>query len=268
MNSEHQDIQANITSAANKLWEAAVTKQPCAPIRELIGSDNIQAAYRVQQINIERRRAAGQRITGAKIGLTSKAVQQQLGVDQPDFGWLCDSMQIPNGGSVSMSELMQPKAEAEIAFTLSRDVDENMNGDIQKIAAYIQCAVASIEIVGSRVKDWDIRIADTIADNASASHYVLGEMELPLKDIDLESARMTLNKNGMVASEGMGKACLGNPLNAVCWLADTMLEMGTPLKKGSIILAGALGPMLAVEAGDEVTASIDGLGTVSVSFKS
>ena len=164
-----------------------------------------------------------------------------------------------------MSELMQPKVEAEIAFVLGKDLPNRPVSTVELINA-IDYALAAIEIVGSRIKDWNIKITDTIADNASASHYVLGHKPTKLSDFDVINCQMRMTKNGDLASEGKGAACLGSPINATLWLADKMAEIGTPLKAGQVILSGALGKMTTVQAGDTIEASIDGLSSVSVSF--
>lgn len=257
--------QEVIEAAAQQLRDAQVQGEPCAPVRELIGDSDITAAYEVQRINNDLRVAKGGRVVGLKIGLTSLAVQKQLGVDQPDFGLLFADTEVENGGGVMASSILQPKAEAEIAFVMKHD----LTGDItlERAKAAIDYAVGAIEIVGSRVLNWDIRITDTVADNASASHFVLGDIHQDVNELDLAAVKMQLKKNGEVVSEGMGAACMGNPLFALVWLAQTFADLGTPLKAGDIVLSGALGPMCAGEAGDTFAASIEGFGTVSFTFE-
>lgn len=257
--------EEKINQAADRLWGASKSGIACAPVRDIIGADNIDIAYAAQKINIERRVLEGERIVGCKIGLTSVAVQKQLGVEQPDFGILTNLMQVEDHGSIAFEKLMQPKAEAEIAFILGQDIRTDQI-DMHKLVSAIDHAVASIEIVGSRISNWDIRIADTIADNASASHFVLGKTIKKLEDIDLENCRMTLWRNDECVSVGEGKSCMGNPLNAALWLAQTMQGMGSPLRAGDVVLAGALGPMVPVTRGDRFLARIEGLGEVNVSF--
>jgi len=241
------------------LWEAHNQKSTIPPVRELIGTEDLNAAYAVQEININRRKANGEVVTGKKIGLTSFAVQEQLGVNQPDYGILFNTMEVKNH-QLAFSELVQPKAEAEIAFVMAEDLDGDIN--ISDLIDAVEYATVSIEIVGSRVADWNIKITDTIADNASASHYILGTSKVSLDDIDLVNCQMSLTKNGTIASQGSGKACMDNPLNAALWLAQKMVEQGNPLKKGDILLSGALGPMVVIEKGDEFVASVEGLGEV------
>ena len=257
--------KAKQRTAADRIWDSILSKETCNPIRELIGESDIDAAYKIQQINTDRKLADGERIIGYKVGLTSFAVQKQLGVDQPDFGVLTKSMLVNEDGEVPMSELMQPKAEAEIAFFLSQDIDKKFIS-IYELIEFIDSVSASIEIVGSRIEAWNIRITDTIADNASASHFVVGKSKVKLEDIDLVNCNMSMTKNGEVASVGQGSACMDNPMNAALWLVNTMVERGTILRKGDVILSGALGPMVPVSPGDQFKADIEGLGAVSVSF--
>lgn len=254
-----------IQTAAQRLWNAAQTKQTCAPIRELIGIEDLATAYKIQAANTDLRIQKGARIVGSKVGLTSFAVQKQLGVDQPDYGILFDDMEVLNGGEISVSKLMQPKAEAEIAFVLGKDLPNPNIGTVDVLSA-IDYALAAIEIVGSRIEGWNIRITDTIADNASASHFVLGHRPIRLANFDVINCNMVMTKNGAIVSEGKGSACLGSPVNAVLWLAKTMANLGKPLQAGDVILSGALGPMSNVTAGDIFNATIDGLGSVSVRF--
>lgn len=258
-------MKSTIEQAAQQLLKAEKTKSPCDPIRALIGAQNVGDAYAVQNFISQHKERLGTKPIGKKIGLTSVAVQQQLGVDQPDYGALFDKMHVLEGETISVTELMQPKAEAEIAFVLKKDLTTG-NFSLTEIEEAIDYAVAAIEIVGSRIKNWDIRIADTIADNASASHFVLGTVRKKLSEIDVVQATMQLTKNETLVSEGTGAACLGSPLIATQWLANKMVEMNTPLQKGDIILSGALGPMTAVEAGDLLKAKIEGLGEVSIRF--
>lgn len=250
---------------AKQLRDAAVTKQVIPPLRTIIGTEDIRLAYEIQSINSNFRIKNGARVVGSKIGLTSPAVQKQLGVDQPDYGLLFDDMEIQNGGTISCRDLMQPKAEAEIAFVLKKDLPSVSLSTVDILSA-IDYALASIEIVGSRIENWDIKITDTIADNASASHFVLGHRPVSLDQLDLVNCKMETYKNDTLASEGKGAACLGSPINACIWLAKTMAAHGTPLKAGDIILSGALGPMVKVAPDDLIRASIEGLGEVSVQF--
>ncbi|HLS31481.1 MAG TPA: fumarylacetoacetate hydrolase family protein [Flavobacteriaceae bacterium] len=249
---------------AQTLRQAEKDKATCSPIRSYLNEKDLSTAYQIQKMNIDAKIEKGAKEVGKKIGLTSKKVQTQLGVDQPDFGILLDAMQIKNGSTVAFSEFMQPKAEAEIAFVLKEDLAQE-NITLANIVSAIDYALPAIEIVGSRIENWDIKITDTIADNASSSHFVLGKNPVDLKDIDLENCQMQLYLNNKKSSEGQGKDCLGNPLNAVLWLAQKMKALGNPLRKGEVILSGALGPMVPISEGDHIKATIEGLGEISFS---
>jgi 2-keto-4-pentenoate hydratase len=262
--------QQLITDLAQRLRAAEDGRAPIPPIRELIlqgaGSDNpLDIAYAIQQANTRRRLDAGARLVGRKIGLTSPAVQKQLGVDSPDFGMLFADMAIGDGEEVALSRTLQPKVEAEIALVLERDLthEKHTFADIISATAY---AVAAIEIVGSRIANWDIRLIDTVADNASSGLFVLGSRPMPLRKLDLVNCRMTLERAGQQVSAGAGAACLGNPLNAAAWLADVMVKFGAPLRAGDVLMSGALGPMVAVQAGERFCAHIEGLGSVRACF--
>lgn len=257
--------QQNIEAAAKRLREATNSGITCEPVRNLIGETDTAMAYAVQEINTKLRIAEGARVVGSKIGLTSSTVQAQFGIDKPDFGMLWNDREVWNGGEISIQEIMQPRAEAEIAFVLGKDLNGESITSTDVISS-IEYALASIELVGSRIHNWDIRITDTIADNASASHWVVGHKPVRLENLDLLNCKMMLEKNGKVASEGKGSACLGSPINAMLWLAKTMARLGKPMQAGDVILTGALGPMLKVEAGDHFRAEIEGLGEVSVKF--
>ena len=246
-----------IEKIAEELYSAELLKKTIPPIRTNFTEErDIESAYQIQHQVTQKKVADGARLIGKKVGLTSFAVQEQLGVDEPDFGILTDKMQIQNKGTLTFKDLMQPKAEAEWAFVLNKDLDtENLN--MEQIINAIDYAQVAIEIVGSRIENWDIKITDTIADNASASHFVLGDEKITLSDIDLENCKMQMYKNNSLVSEGTGKDCMGNPLNSVLWLAKTMKKNNQPLKADDIILSGALGPMTNLIKGDIIKASID-----------
>ncbi len=258
-------LDETVTRAADRLLGAALASQPCAPVRDLLGDSNQALAYAVQQRVAQKRIAAGCRIVGHKIGLTAISVQRQLKVDTPDFGVLFDDMDVPCGGVVPVGVLMQPKCEAEIAFVLGSDLDDHRLCTADILGA-IDYAVAAIEIVDSRIADWNIRITDTIADNASAGLMVLGQQARRVSEIDLRMCGMVLERRGDPVSTGVGAACLGSPVNAALWLARTLARAGTPLRRGSVVLTGALGPMVAAAPGDVFEARISGLGSVAVEF--
>jgi 2-keto-4-pentenoate hydratase len=256
---------ARMTSlAARRLLDAARSATPCPPVRDLIGADDIAAAYAVQRELTCRREQAGARIVGHKIGLTSAAVQRQLGVDQPDFGVLFDDMDVSSLDPVPIGGLLQPRIEAEVAFLLRAD----LTGEISPagVRAAVGVMAPALEIVDSRIAGWDISIADTIADNASSGLFVLGPERVRLDALDPVEIQMELAVDGAVVSKGSGAACLGDPLAALAWLAGAARDLDDPLRAGQVVLSGALGPMVPVLPGMRVTATLSGLGTVSTRF--
>ena len=251
-----------IAQAATALREARAQRRTIAPISASHGLQGLAAAYAVAEINTKLRLAEGRRIVGKKVGLTSQAVQQQLGVDEPDFGMLFDDMEYLNGDAVPATRLIQPKVEAEVAFVMGRDVP----GSAPSWAEFLACvayALPAIEIVDSAITDWKIGLVDTVADNASSGLYVLGDQPVAMAALSLAGIGMAMLKNGQVVSIGTGAACMGHPLRAAYWLARTMAARGQPLNAGEIILSGALGPMVAAMAGDLVQADMGQLGSVS-----
>jgi 2-keto-4-pentenoate hydratase len=256
---------AAIDQAAERLLGAAESGTPCAPVRDLIGRDDLAAAYAVQRRVSEARLAGGATVVGRKIGLTSEAVQRQLGVDQPDFGMLFDDMAYGDGAVVPVGTVLQPRVEAEVAFALKDDLVEGPL-DKEQVRAAVEYAAAALEICGSRVDGWDISFGDTVADNASAGAYVLGTERRSLDEVEPREVDMVMSIDGEEVSTGTGAACLGDPINAVVWLARQARELGDPLRAGQVVLSGALGPMRPVAPGATVTATISGLGSVSISF--
>jgi 2-keto-4-pentenoate hydratase len=250
--------------AAVRLRDAYRGK-PVAPLRDLLGPVDSDGAYSVQRINTRFWEAQGRRVVGRKIGLTASAVQQQLGVDRPDFGVLFHDMQIADGGTLDPAKVIQPKAEAEVALILAGDLD-NRDATACDVFAAVESAVAAIEIVDSRIADWKITFADTVADNGSSAFFVLGRERKPLPGLDLYTCGMALEVDGAIASLGAGAACLGHPLNAAAWLARTLAQSGEPLKAGDIVLTGALGPMVSLKRGTSIKATIGGLGSVNFHF--
>ncbi|OBJ42245.1 2-keto-4-pentenoate hydratase [Mycolicibacterium mucogenicum] len=254
-----------IDEAARRLMEASSTSTPCPPVRDLIGFDDISAAYAVQQVLLEARSTSGAMPIGRKIGLTSPAVQRQLGVDTPDLGILFDDMAYQAGASLPIDNFLQPRVEAEIAFVLRADL---IHGplDTAQIRDAVAYATAALEFCDSRIVDWDITFGDTVADNASAGAYVLGDARRSLEDFEPREVAMVMTVNGTEVSRGRGSDCLGDPLNAVMWLARQARELGSPLRAGEVVLSGALGPMAAVAAGDIVEASITGFDSISATL--
>jgi len=245
---------------------AAYTGKTIPPLRPDLAANDVDGAYAVQQLNTAYWEKQGRKIVGRKIGLTSPAVQKQLGVDQPDFGVLFDDMQIKNGSEISANRLIQPKAEAEVAIILGEDITYE-DCTVEQVAAAVEYACCSIEIVDSRIADWKIKFADTVADNGSSALFILGDEKHSLKNLDLYSCGMVMEVDGNIGSIGTGAACLGHPLNAAAWLAQTLVKRGQSLKAGDILLTGALGPMVTLQPGNDIKAHIGGLGTCSFSYK-
>lgn len=263
--SETAQTTAIIEQAATRLLRASADGRPCAPVRDLVARNDVNTAYAIQQLITEARVNGGARVVGRKIGLTSLAVQRQLGVDQPDFGVLFDDMAFGDDAIVPPEAVLQPRVEAEIAFILAEDLDR-ANLDLDAVRQAVGYAVAAIEVCGSRIDGWDITFADTVADNASSGVYVLGSVRLSLDDFEPKDVQMSMTVDGEIASTGAGADCLGDPLLALLWLAQQAHKLGDPLRAGQVILSGALGPMRAVSPGTSVTASISNLGTVTVRF--
>lgn len=255
----------DLVRAADRLRQAASTGIPCTPLADLLAGDDVDGAYAVQEINTARAVADGRVLTGCKIGLTAKSVQRQLGVDQPDYGMLFEDMAVPDGWEIARGQLIAPKAEAEVAFVLGRDLGDG-HLTLADVVVAVEYALPAIEIVDSRIADWKIGITDTVADNASSALYVLGGQPRRITDLDLHLCGMVMESRGEPVSTGVGAACLGNPLNAVWWLARTMARVGRPLKAGDTILSGALGPMVPVRWGEALEARIAGLGSVRAVF--
>jgi 2-keto-4-pentenoate hydratase len=254
-----------IEQAAQRLIEAEATGVPCRPILDLLPDGTVDDAYAVQQRVIELTRSGARRV-GRKIGLTSPVVQQMFGVDRPDFGVLFADMAIGDSEPVSRDRLMQPRVEAEVAFVLADDLPDRpvIPSDVLRATDFV---VAAIEIVDSRIEDWNISIVDTVADNASSGMFVLGGAPKRLRELDVRSVEMSMTVDGgEVVSSGVGAACLGSPINAVVWLANAVAERGAPLQAGEVILSGSLGPLVTVERGSTYEATVTGLGSVRATF--
>ncbi|MGQ0699596.1 MAG: 2-keto-4-pentenoate hydratase [Panacagrimonas sp.] len=265
MNSSATLDSTTLDNAAQRFRDAYASGTPCAPVRDVIALTDLSSAYTVQEINTKLWLSQGRRLVGRKIGLTSVAVQKQLGVDQPDFGMLFADMAACDGEPIPVGAVIQPKAEAEIAFVLERDlnVEQATIADVIRAIGY---AVVAVEVVGSRVANWDIRLVDTVADNASSGMFVLGNTPHSLNGLDLRDCTMSMLRGSESVSTGVGHACLGHPLNASLWLARKMVEVGRPLKAGDVVLSGALGPMVAVRPGEVFEARVSGLGSVRAAF--
>jgi 2-oxopent-4-enoate/cis-2-oxohex-4-enoate hydratase len=226
---------------------------------------SVDDAYAIQQRNVRRRQAQGARLVGRKIGITSQAVMTWLKVNEPDFGALFDDMMVDDGGTIAVASLVQPRVEGEIAFVLAQDLLSEHTTAVDVVSATAWIA-AAIEIIDSRIKDWSLTIADTVADNASSARFVVAAQKTPLDNVDLALAGCALRKNGAVVSSGAGAACLGHPVNAVVWLARALAKRGTPLRAGDVVLSGALCPVVPVAAGDRIDVDVAHVGRCSVRF--
>ncbi|WP_305004408.1 2-keto-4-pentenoate hydratase [Agromyces sp. LHK192] len=258
------DRTAAIRAAHDRLESAVRTRIACAPVRDLIGEIDADAAYDVQTLGVVARLAEGRRVAGRKIGLTSAAVQAQFGVHSPDYGVLFDDMVVADREPIALDGLMQPRVEAEVAFVLGRDLDAPA-ASVADVIRATEFVLPAIEVVDSRIAGWDIRITDTIADNASSGAVVLGTVPRRLDGLDLAAVGMRLDVDGEPVSTGSGAACLGSPVVAVAWLARAVARHGRPLRAGEIVLSGALGPMVAALPG-VFRARLDGLGEVHADF--
>jgi len=254
-----------ITQLGDELYTALTARQVVDPLTSRYSDITIEDGYHIQQRMIARRLDAGERVVGKKIGVTSKAVMNMLGVFQPDFGYLLDGMIYNEGEAIPMDTLIQPKAEGEIAFVLKKDLLGPGVSNADVLAA-TEGVMACFEIVDSRIRDWKIKVQDTVADNASCGVFVLGDALVDPRKVDLFTCGMILEKNGEIVATGAGAAALGSPVNAVAWLANTLGRLGIPLKAGEVILSGSLAAMFPVKAGDNLRVTIGGIGGCSVRF--
>jgi len=257
--------QDQIKNCGDELYEAMVNHTTLLPLTERFPDISIEDAYYISLQMLQRRLEAGEKIIGKKIGVTSKAVQNMLNVYQPDFGYLTDTMVY--SGEMPISErLIQPKAEGEIAFILKKDLigPGITNADV---LAATESVMPCFEVVDSRIENWNIKIQDTVADNASCGLFVVNEAAaVDPRSLDLSTCGMVVKKNGATLSTGAGAAALGSPLNCVTWLANTLGQFDIPLKAGEIILSGSLVPLEPVVAGDEMEVSIGGMGSCKIRF--
>ncbi len=249
----------------DELYEALIGRQVVEPLSTRHPGITIDDAYAIQQHLMARRLAAGERVIGKKIGVTSQAVMDMLGVFQPDFGWLTDGMVHNEGEAIAAATLIQPKAEGEIAFVLKKTL-RGPGVTAAEVLAATEGVMACFEIVDSRIRDWKIGIADTVADNASCGVFVLGDRLVDPRDVDLGTCGMVLEKNGEIVATGAGAAALGHPANAVAWLANTLGRQGIALEAGEVVLSGSLAAMVPVTAGDSLRVTIGGIGGCSVRF--
>ena len=247
-----------------ELFHCLLSGYTMVPITASCPNATVDDAYRISQQFLALRLAAGEQVVGKKIGVTSSAVQEMLGVYQPDFGFLTDAMWV-RGSKVDCANLIAPRAEAEIAFRLKESLrGPGITG--ADVLAATDTVSACFEIVDSRIENWQIKIVDTVADNASCGVFVISEQQVPVDDLDLSSLTVVVEKNGQFLSEGSGSDVQGAPENAVAWLANTLGEYDIPLLAGEVILSGSLVPLAPVVKGDHFRMSIDGLGSTEVRF--
>ena len=252
-----------LTRVAAALADAERRRVPVEPPTVTIPGLSADDAYRIQLLNINARLAAGARVEGHKVGLTSAAMQRMLGVDQPDFGYLLDDMMV--SGQVAAARYVQPRAETELAFVLAAPL-RGPGVTRQAVLDATDYLCAAIEIIDSRIADWKITLADTIADNASSAGVVLGTRRVPPRGLDLAVLVGRTLVGGQVAERGLGSAVLGHPADAVAWLANVLGERGVTLKAGHVVLPGAFARAVDVRPGDRITADIDEIGTAEVEF--
>jgi 2-keto-4-pentenoate hydratase len=256
---------AAIAERLDAAWRSGV---PIAPISESDGVADAATAYAIQSRWTEMRLARGERIAGRKIGLTSKAIQQQLGVSEPDYGTLWQSSYYAAAGGrveIPARDFMQPRLEGEVAFLIGKPLQGPEITAADVLAATEACALG-VEIVASRIADWKIRLVDTIADNASYGGFTLGPWDKRMREADLAALAMTIRHNGEFAAEGVGGAALGHPAAATAWLANTLLKFGVALAPGDVVISGGITKMLPVKAGDRFEFSLTGQPPLAVSF--
>jgi 2-oxopent-4-enoate/cis-2-oxohex-4-enoate hydratase len=264
MDKQSMDKQ-KIERYGDELYQALVKREAVAPLTDREPGITIEDAYQIQLRMIQRRIDRGETVVGKKIGVTSKVVMNMLQVDQPDFGHLLSGMVFNEGEPIRIDTMIAPRAEAEVAFILKHDLS-GPGVTAADVLRATDCVMPCFEIVDSRIRDWKIRIQDTVADNASCGVLVLGGVRKSPRQIDLALAGMVLEKNGEVLSTSTGAAVQGSPVNAVAWLANTLGRLGIGLKAGEIILSGSQSPLVPVVAGDNLYCSVGGLGSASVRF--
>jgi 2-oxopent-4-enoate/cis-2-oxohex-4-enoate hydratase len=257
--------KVKIQQYGDELYQALLERKAVEPLTDREPSITIEDAYQIQLRMIQRRLEAGETIVGKKIGVTSKIVMQMLRVNQPDFGQMTSGMVFSEGEAIRTDSMIAPKAEAEVAFVLKSDLmgPGVTAADVLRATDFV---VPCFEIVDSRIKDWKIKIQDTVADNASCGVLTLGGARKSPRQLDLALAGMVLEKNGEIISTSVGAAVQGSPVNAVAWLANTLGRLGIGLKAGEIILSGSQSPLVPVKAGDSLYCSVGGLGSTSVRF--
>jgi len=251
---------------AADLAEAERSKVAIAPLTTGNPGIDVVDAYEIQLINIRQRVAEGARVIGHKVGLSSKAMQEMMDVDEPDYGHLLDEMQVFEDRPVPAGKYLYPRVEVEVGFVLADDLPGEGCTEDDVLAATAAFAPA-IELIDTRIKDWKIKLCDTIADNASSAGWVLGEARVSPKDVDIQNIDAVLTRNGEVVAKGRSDAVLGNPVTAVAWLARKVDSFGVRLKAGDIVLPGSCTKAFDATPGDDFVADFDGLGSVHLSFE-
>ncbi|NMP15887.1 fumarylacetoacetate hydrolase family protein [Thalassotalea sp. Y01] len=258
--------QQQLQALADELYSALTSRQTITPISEREGEFTLDDAYIVSQLFLQQRLQRGEKVIGKKIGLTSKVVQDMLGVHQPDFGFLTDAMIYQSGAKIPFSkDLIQAKSEGEIAFILKHDL-QGPGVTPEDVLAATEAVAACFEIVDSRVEDWRIKITDTVADNASCGIFVLSDERVDPRSVDFENCQMQIHNHDELIAEGQGSAALGSPLNCVAWLANALGDYGESLKAGEIILSGSLAAMIPCKSDDDMRMHIDGVGSANYQF--
>ena len=257
--------EEQVHQLAHELMEAEANFAPIPPITDQIPGFDIDDAYRVQKAVLDHRLSEGRKVIGKKVGLTSKAMQQALGVNEPDYGVLLDGTVIKDGAEYATNQLLQPRIEGEIAFLMKASLT-GPNITAEQVLEATEYVFPSLEVIDSRIKDWKIKLPDTIADNASSARIVAGTNHVPLKDLDLSKVEMVFEKNGEEIGRATGEAVLGNPANAVAWLANTLNKLGVSVNAGDIVMPGAITGMTPVQPGDTIKATFSDIGSVSVRF--
>jgi 2-keto-4-pentenoate hydratase len=254
-----------LSELADKLWQASQTGVPVEPLTKRHPSLEIDDAYAIQSLNIDRQVAQGARVCGRKVGLTSVPMQELLGVNEPDYGVLLDHMFVEDGDEIALERLLQPRIEAEVAFVMEQDLTGPGITAARALTA-IAGAFPAVEIVDSRVANWEIKLVDTVADNASSGLLVMGGNLRKVTDIDLRLIGVVVTRHGQLVDTGAGAAVLGNPARCVAWLANKLASFGASLSAGDVILPGAVHRMIGVAPGDMFRAEFAHLGSVTVRF--
>lgn len=258
-------LEFSAETAAQKLRDAAQTGKPTERLTSVFGEFDLDQAYRIQELQVQQAQSQGRAVRGYKVGLTSLAMQRQLGVDQPDFGHLFDDMILSSAQPISFDRFISPKVEPEFAFILGKDLT-GPKLNIADVAGAVESVCGALEVIDSRIENWDITLSDTIADNASCGAAILGDIFLPLSAVDLRTEGVNLSYQGEIVESGAGAAILGSPLAALAWLANTLGEHGVTLEAGSVILPGSMTRAVPVAAGSTVTASYANFGVVTANF--